>query len=293
MGDSEAGSSSRDALFNSGWRQGAVFQPNTDLYSLVNRSNSTEPQPRKLKASELLLIVSHDCDIANGGYPHIECLICDPLKEGKRSIQEEMARITLEEPRRFVVNRELGLVAGTKHRILLQKSLLDELQTPEYHISDPVEVRRFRTWLANRYARPGREGWIHDLVVKTLIDILRDVRQHQTETFARFNELVHEVRFDALAIGGERVRLGVLIIIRDDDQLWTDERMNALDDLKGTVEAVLTDHEKIDFAGSEVTVLSELLHIAYLKTEPLPSDWASYDDGQYIGARPVDLINDL
>lgn len=292
MEDPGTGPSSRDALFNAGWRQGAVFKPNRDLYSLVNQTDSLEPKSRQVKASELLVIVSHDCDIASDGYPHIECLVCEQLKQGKRSIQQQTARITLEDPRRFVVNREQGWVADTKHRILLQKSLLEKFPVPEYHISDLIEVDRFRKWLANRYARPGREGWIHDLVIRSLIGILRTIQDEEPDTFTVFNEIVHEVRFDAVAMDEGQVRLGLLIISNDDEQLWTDERISALENVTSTVEATLIDHDRIDFAGIQVTVLSELLHIAYLRTEALPTDWASYEDGQYVGAPPVDLVPD-
>lgn len=292
MGDSGADSSSRDDLFNLGWRQGAVFKPSIDTYSLVNKDASSAPMPRKLKESELLLIVSHDCDIASRGYPHIECLVCKTLKAGKQSVQEQLARITLEEPRKFVVDRQRGLVAETTHRVLFEKSILTDLPPPEFYISDPVEVHRFRKWLSGRYSRPGRAGWIHDLVIGSLLNVLRSIQENDPASFTVFNELVHDIRFDAFATDGHHVRLGLLIISRDDEQLWTDARVAALDGVMKTIEASLVDHDQIDFVGTKVTVLSELLHVAYLKTESLPTDWASFEQGEYVGAPPVELLED-
>src|SRR5262245_33199693 len=112
-------------LLDHGWTQGAVFRAEgAECSTLVRQPPEAvklAAKPRVVRAQELLVVVSQDCDILARPdiEPHVEALICKP--ERRRDYLDSIDRNS---PRYFVVDPAEGMVAQACYRVLIAKAAL-------------------------------------------------------------------------------------------------------------------------------------------------------------------------
>lgn len=287
---------SRTRLFEKGWRQGAVFSvPEGQISCLVNMK-ATEGVTKKekvLSRKEKLLLISHDCDIASSAstYPYLEALICKSYDVSTAKGLQKIRQLGATDPRSFVVRSDVGLVAETRYRVLLQKELFEDLPEPEFVISGETEVSRFRAWLAMRYAREAFQERTHELVFHPLNEVVRTIREHEPEYFKLIDAIVHGIRVRIPDEDTQPMNVGLLVVLKDLADNLSDAHLDAVQYLVSLFVEILQSDDAIHFTGLEQVLYEEVRHVDILRTMDLSTDWASYDqDLEISGALPLRLL---
>lgn len=283
----------REQLYNLGWRQGALFFCGEDqaLCYHVNKLGQSNETVRKVGADQPLLLISHDCDIANDAYPYLEALICDVEDLNRSKGVTRINRITLDDPRNFLVSREHGWIAQTKYRVLIQKNMVDVLPPPSFQLADGSDFGRFRVWLAQRYSRPANDGQIHQLVFGTLSQAMRRIREELPDDYYGYVLLVHETRINLQVMEDDQVGVGLLVILKNPDE--EDIQGSALEGVEqviGALSEALKQERRIVFRAPQLVLVDELLYVDYMRTDPWPTDWASLEQGNRVGSDTLEVM---
>jgi len=298
MEEQEPDPSSRTSLYERGWRQGVVFSPPLEwqMTCLVNVKSDEGVRRREkvLAQSEKLLLISHDCDIANSSFPYVEALVCKTFNVETESGLRNIRRIGPNDPRSFVINREAGIVAETKYRVIFEKGLLNNLSEPEFVISEELEIARFREWLAMRYARAVFPDRLHELIFYPLVQIIRKDQDANSSAFRLVDELLHGIRVRVLNEEAEILEVGLLIVLKDIGDDLTAAHLDAVKSLVTLLTNHLYSHDQIRFAGTQQVLYEEVRYVDIQRTMALSTDWASYnDDWQITGAEPLHLVEEI
>lgn len=286
----------RNSLFSKGWRQGAIFSvPDKQISCVVNTrdSNGIGQKEKRLSSHEKLLLISHDCDIANSAYPYVEALVCKSYDISTEKGLRQVRRTGPSDPRSFVVSAEMGLVAETKYRVLLQKELLHDLPSPDFVITGETELPRFRSWLAMRYARVAIQDRTHELVLSPLIQVYKDYQETEPQSFELFNATVHGIRLRIANEEAADIEVGLLLVLKDLGDDFSDAHLDAVQSLTSRLVEVLESQKGVQFSGTEQFLYEEIRHIHIQRTMELPTtDDASYDQNiQIAGAAPVQTLD--
>lgn len=291
------GNPSRQELTSKGWRQGAFFATGDDagIARVVHFiDESGQVKTRALQANESLVLISHDCDISQPGFPFLEALVCRKLDVQKRRERERLQRIGPVDPRTFVVDYREGLVVETKYTARIRRDVFASIQGPESTM-DAETLQRFREWLAMRFARDAISDRVHRIVFSPLAQILRAFQHDDESQFEILQRVVRQIRV-ALPEDDDAGNLAihVLIIIDADPSSMTSDAMDALGELKGKISKLTSEIDELRVASVDLVLFQELRHVDVLRTKALSSDWASFDrDWNRIGPEPLSMMSEL
>jgi hypothetical protein len=296
MSDRAEGQEPVDDLIARGWSQGSVFTAgDRDLFAVQNvLPDAKHPETlknRKVKPDELLLLITHDCDMALNKVQTVEALICQRLDLTKERDQRQLDRISVDEPRKFVVSRSRGLVAETWHRVLIAVDLLKTLDGPLFRADDTTQLRE---WLAKRYARDANQDRIHEVVISPLVTRLRRIRAELYDDFVRYTELVKHVRFHVDDGDTNAFRVELLVIPVDLGSGLTEDHLRSFSLVNDSLGGALNESGFAQCDAVTVIPFDELRHVEYLRSIGVPLDWASWDENTLrLGEPPTPIIDQL
>jgi hypothetical protein len=265
------------------------------MYSCVNTkledATGNTFKNRKLRPREKLLLISHDCDIASPSYPYVEALVCKPHDVLTSKGAKQLAKVGPDDPRSFIVSKELGLVADSTHRVLLEKTLLLDIPEPDFCIGDGIEALRFRDWLAKRYARAANDDRTHNLVIGPLAETVLHMQQSDPHAFFHIDQVVHQVRVRIMDERKSPIKVGILMILKDLGDKITDEHIDGINRLSDALIGYLQAHDDVTFIGESRQLYEEVRFVEMQRTRALSTERASYDEALNItGAAPPALL---
>ncbi len=139
-------------LKTNGWRQGSILPA-----ALVDALRENNLLPWELSGNELLLVISHDCDVTNADFrtePAVELIRAVLLPESRKHGHYFWAK----NPRTYQLEDP-----STGATVIWQFSILDRLSVPrqflldatpdQQHSLSPDNLKRLSLWLARRYSR--------------------------------------------------------------------------------------------------------------------------------------------
>ncbi len=181
-----------------GWLQGSILQiPNAPVSWLRRASTDEwESETAVLGPGDLLVVVSHDCDLARGlaQEPRVECVRAywtDDKAEIRNAYRNSVRKFLLERRTESGVVR--GLIADATVRIQLDKlSLVGILPVQISSLNDEEHLARFRDWLAARYDRAALPDEIVEAVHRPIVDAIRALLDE--DEISTLLELIREVR---------------------------------------------------------------------------------------------------
>lgn len=179
------------ALFDLGWRQGALFTaPVAYSWNSPTASGETEQGIRPVKPSERLVVITQDCDIVAPRYiePCIEALVVQTERN-----ENYLAKIDRNSARQFLVDPREHLVAVARYRVQVAKELL-ATSRPEPWPGGSERFGRFVRWLARRYDRPALPDALVELLQRPVERALNRLDEQDPAAGRAFTAALSEIR---------------------------------------------------------------------------------------------------
>lgn len=275
-----------ESLLKAGWYQGSLFSAPSLRYAWNGppEAHGTDPsaiRSRKAKASERLVLVSQECDIAADvqAEPFVEALICTVEKR-----KEFLAGIDRNSARWFAISLEKGLVAQARYRVQIAKELLKEY-TPEPWPSDPDRLSRFIRWLARRYDRPAFPDSMVDAFERPLAAALDELFSNQPAVASAFNRAIREIRVNMPLAEAPPFDLQLVLLART--ERLTEAEADAIEVVTREIQSSL-DPAPVRL-NPEIRVLTEeeMTMAEYFATRPLFLEYHTYRGNEVEGAEPT------
>jgi hypothetical protein len=279
-----------DSLLAAGWCQGAVFSLPGATYAWIDKADSGDREPakirtRQIRARELLVLASQDCDILSTDEPRVEALLVR-IKD-KAGDRGYLARIANNSYREFVLDPERGFVADARVRVQIAKELLNGIK-PDPWAMDGRTREDFVDWLAGRYDRPPIQTAIFEALCRPIRNELERLQAEAPDIFAALNRSVRRIRIRLPPPGSPTLDLGLLFILED-----------AIDDEGArVVEATVEEIKRLVAEGDmdchlevDLVPYGELLLVEFDKTRPLDVDYMT-DQGDEIKLSKIEVLTD-
>ncbi len=261
------------ALYELGWRQGALFLASTmgPTYFAV-RDGSLRMVEAASHLACYFVSVTQDCDLVAKKETLVEALQCRAA---------EGYRIRSNNWREFVVQQEPELIAEAARRVLLEKAALAEL-TPLGRVADE---RAFARWLARRFDRPAVPDSIVECFQSPANDVMRRFFKRNASEARLFNEVVREIRVNLPSSIDPPYALHLIFLLEgriSADQLHAVEavRDEVLECFGPDDPKVALDRE-IRFLSDEEMTIAE-----YFASVPLWLDDLTYRGDEVAGSTP-------
>lgn len=139
----------REKVIGNGWKQGSILDLNEGLEGSLDCSFVKSNIRSKHNAK--LIIISQDCDIANEGEEHVECMLLRANKKRSPSIRNGI------NPRKIQIEKYLNYfwdISAEDVYFLNKSYLINNEPFDEFQIHDD-DIAKLRQWKANRYTRKG------------------------------------------------------------------------------------------------------------------------------------------
>lgn len=275
-------SSFGEALFDLGWRQGALFTAPV-AYSWNSPTETGEPEQsiRPVKPSERLVLITQDCDVVApvSREPFVEALICQTANSA-----EYLARIDRNSARQFVIDPERHLVAAARYRVQIAKELLANTR-PEPWPSGPERFGRFVRWLARRYDRPALPDALVNYLQQPVSHALGQLHERSPAIGRAFSAAVTEIRVNLPESVDPPFSVELVFLVAS--------RSLTGDDLQAIGAAMSAINDGVDrqfmqlVAQPRILSHEEMSVAEYFATRPLFLDNLTFRGEEVDGARPL------
>ena len=236
---------------------------------------------REFREGERLVVISQTCDILKppDQMPQVEAALV--ISTSKSAVITDALDLGSARFRLMCHNGDgTALVLDYAWRTFLDKGFLVECE-PDNSIVDGFsddERKTFARWLARRYGRPV----LSDKDVVEIADPVRDrwkqLRDDEPEVARRYTEAFPEFRFRREPDGG--LTLFILSTDPDPDTMLALEVIGLLTDVLEPIHGTVT----VDTAKRSYHTFTKADE---LSTEQLDLEWASYEEGEPLGALPA------
>jgi hypothetical protein len=272
-------------LLAAGWKPGVLFDaPGAVCGWNIAHDNEAGSlqivgQPRTIRKSERLVLISHPCDITSRDEERVEALICK--RHSRTKNREWLKRVERNSARYFVVDPEAAYVAVASYRIQIAKEALSSL-APDPLVMDEVRLSRFIDWLARRYDRPTISDRIYNTFHRPIYAALE--KMDADPVMSAFNDIVHEIRVKPSQRHQAPYDMGLLFLVHS--EAYSVEGATAIDAVAAAIESEL-DPNQIDLPlRIEYFPVDEVPYRVILRTQPLMLEYLSYEGEEIAGAPP-------
>jgi hypothetical protein len=183
-----------------GWRQGCILP-----LSLVHTLKKQERLPSNITDQDLLIIVSHDCDLNNPRFeaePNVELLLARNFPSAK----QDGALFFGKNPRKFQFlsnsNQLLYEISAHDRLIVPRSSLLEHMPYEERHL-DQEGTKQICLWLSKRYFRSAFPNSFNDRIKPADSIIRKELKKHGQHITAIYivvsdDELIHKQSYEII-----------------------------------------------------------------------------------------------